>query len=154
MMTFTMRNFARTSLTLRLRSAELVNDIINDLNNQGKNASGTLAKSVKFSLAKSGGLISVDFKAKDYWKWVDKGRRPGKQPPVKPLIRWARTKLGLSGKEAERAAYAISRFIGKNGTKGTNIFTNNINKFKKDAQKLQGKELKADLTEFITKAFK
>jgi hypothetical protein len=149
-----MRNFARTSLRLRLRSAEMINDIIDDLNNQGKNATGTLAKSVKFSMAKTGGLISVDFKAKDYWKWVDKGRKPGKNPPVKPLIRWAKSKLGLSGEDAKQAAFAISRFIGKNGTKGTNIFTNNINKFKKDAQKLQGKELKADLTEFITKAFK
>lgn len=149
-----MRNFARTSLALRFRSVELINDIIEDLNSQGKNASGTLAKSVKFSLAKSGGLISVDFKAKDYWKWVDKGRRPGKNPPIKPLVRWAKSKLGLSGEDAEQAAYAISRFIGKNGTKGTNIFTNNINKFKKDVRKLQGKELKADLNEFILKAFK
>ena len=149
-----MRSFARTSLRLRLRSAEFINDIVNDLNKDGKNATGNLAKSLRFSQAISGNLITVDFKAKDYWKWVDKGRRPGKQPPVKPLIRWARVKLGLSGKEANQVAWAISKTIAKKGTKGTNIFTKNINKFKQDIDKLRSKELKQDVSEFIRKALR
>ena len=78
--------------------------------------------------------------------------RSGGRPPIKPLIRWAKAKLGLSGEDAKQAAFAISRFIGKNGTKGTDIFTNNIKKYKQDINKLRNKELKTDISEFIRKA--
>jgi len=151
---YLMREFARTSLRLRLRSAEFIKDIIDDLNKEGKNATGTLAKSLRFSQAVTSGMITVNFKAKDYWKWVDKGRRPGKQPPIKPLIRWAKVKLGLSGNDAVSAAFAISKTIARKGTKGINTFTNNINKYKQDIDKLRNKELKQDVSEFIRKALR
>lgn len=47
---------------------------------------------------------------------LEKGRRPNKRPPpVKALVPWVRDKLGLRGKDAVGAAFAISRAIGKRG---------------------------------------
>jgi len=47
------------------------------------------------------------------------GRRPGAHfPPLKYVQRWAQRRLGLSAKEAARAAYPIARAIAKRGLKG------------------------------------
>jgi hypothetical protein len=43
------------------------------------------------------------------------GSRPH-YPPIKPLIGWARRKLGLSDKNAKSVAYAIQHKIAKEGT--------------------------------------
>lgn len=49
---------------------------------------------------------------------VERGRRPGKMPPVDAIKLWARRKLGLSGDELEQAAFLIARAIGRRGTDG------------------------------------
>lgn len=46
---------------------------------------------------------------------VEVGTRPH-HPPLEPLITWAQVKLGLAGPEAEDAARAIQRKIGRLGT--------------------------------------
>jgi len=48
---------------------------------------------------------------------IEFGRLPGTTPPVKPIQEWARLKLGLSRKEAERAGWAISKSIEQHGTR-------------------------------------
>lgn len=53
---------------------------------------------------------SVDATA-PYSIYVEFGRGPGKQPPVRALQLWAKRKLG-----DENAAFAIARHIGKYGT--------------------------------------
>lgn len=126
------RQFAKTSVKVRLRSAELINNIIDDLNNKEINTTGGLAKSLKFDLSRTANLVTVKFKAKSYWRQVDKGRRPGKYVPIKPLTRWARIKLGLDSEDARSAAFAISKSIKKKGKKGTDVFTKNIEKARKD----------------------
>lgn len=49
---------------------------------------------------------------------VERGRRPGKRPPVEAIKMWARRKLGLTGKELDQAAFLIARAIGRRGTEG------------------------------------
>jgi len=71
--------------------------------------------------------------------------------PIAPLQRWARVKLGLSEEEAEGAAYAISKTIKKKGIKPTNIFTDNVNKFKKTALNVVAKSGKQDVAAEIRK---
>lgn len=129
----------------------MIDDIIDDLNSQNKNASMQLAKSLKSQVTEGNTLVSVRFKAKKYWRQVDEGRKPGKYVPIAPLQRWARVKLGLSGAEARSAAFAISKSIQKNGYKGTNIFKNNITKFKKKVAKLIATQGKNDVTAEIRK---
>lgn len=50
-----------------------------------------------------------------YGDVIELGRRPGKAPPPKFLLKWVEVKLGLKGKEAVSAAFAISKKIGKRG---------------------------------------
>ena len=145
------REFAKTSLRVRLRSAELINDIIDDLNNKEINTTGKLAKSLKFDLYRSANLVTVKFKAKSYWRQIDKGRHPGKFVPIKPLMRWAKIKLGVDDDDAKSTAFAISRSIKKKGTKGTNVFTNNINKAKKDFLNLVQTSSREDIIELLKK---
>jgi len=52
---------------------------------------------------------------------VELGTKPH-MPPVQPLVEWARQKLGVSGKEAERAGWGIARKIARQGTKGHFMF--------------------------------
>jgi len=148
------RQFAKTSLRVRLRSAQLIDDIISDLNKQQINTTGGLAKSLKFDLYRSANLVSVQFKAKSYWRQVDKGRRPGKFVPIAPLMRWARIKLGVDSEDAKSTAFAISRSIKKKGTKGTNIFTNNIKKAERDFLNLVQTSSREDIIDLLRETIK
>lgn len=56
-----------------------------------------------------------------YGEAIELGTKPH-FPPVAPILFWVENKLGLSGKEALSAAYAIVRKIGKTGTYGTHMF--------------------------------
>jgi len=68
--------------------------------------------------------------AHKYAEVIEKGRKPGKgiasaDPGgkyVSPLLPWIRVKLGLSGKDAESAAYLIGRKIKLKGFKGAHMF--------------------------------
>lgn len=48
---------------------------------------------------------------------VELGTKPH-YPPIEPLINWVEVKLGLTGDDAESAARAIQRKIGRVGTPG------------------------------------
>lgn len=59
-----------------------------------------------------------------YAEAVDLGTKPNrKMPPVQPIQDWVIQKLGLSGREARSAAFAIARSIGKKGTKAAENFS-------------------------------
>lgn len=58
----------------------------------------------------------------EYAEPVEYGRRAGKQPPVDPLILWAKRKLGLPEEEATRAGWAIAIHLKHNSTKGKFMF--------------------------------
>lgn len=57
----------------------------------------------------------------DYAIPVELGTRPHR-PPVAPILDWVEAKLGLTGEEAEEAAYKIASAIAKRGTKGRFMF--------------------------------
>jgi hypothetical protein len=52
---------------------------------------------------------------------VETGRKPGKMPPVDAIKLWVVRKLGISGKEADKVAWAIAYSIGKKGTEGAHM---------------------------------
>lgn len=56
---------------------------------------------------------------------VELGTAPH-MPPIEPLKDWARSKLGLSGKQAERAAWGIARKIAKHGTRPVGMFGDSL----------------------------
>lgn len=55
-------------------------------------------------------------RGRKYTEQLVYGRRPGAMPPIAPLERWAKAKLGLSGQQATSAAFAIAKKIANSGT--------------------------------------
>jgi hypothetical protein len=51
-----------------------------------------------------------------YTEQLVKGRGPGKRPPIAPIEKWVEAKLGLSGRQATSAAFAISASMAEKGT--------------------------------------
>ena len=61
-------------------------------------------------------LVSIDV---PYAANVELGRRPGaRMPPPSALVGWVRRNLGLTGRAARSAAFAIARKIGRRGIRG------------------------------------
>lgn len=101
-----------------LRSAiqELLEELAEELKDKhkelGMEASGDWIDSVEVQANTFSGSIL----ANDYTVQLVQGRRPGNMPPVDPIERWVQAKLGLSGKEANSAAWGIANKIQKSGT--------------------------------------
>ena len=146
------RPFSQTFIRVKIAGFDMIDGIIDDLNKENKNATGDLAKSLRVEDSELGGIVSVRFKAKSYWKFVDKGRKPGKRPPIAPLERWVTTKLGITDEGSVRSiAFAIANKIKKRGIKPTYIFRNNIDKFKGNLKTLILNTGKEDVTLEIRK---
>ena len=110
---------------------ELVKAMVNELKKSDKKATGDLIKSIKGEI-KNNQIIMV---ANHYLKYVDEGRKPGKYPPIAPLKKWAKIKLG-----DESIGYAVQRSIYKKGIKKTDVinkaFKVFIDKMGPDIEKL------------------
>lgn len=53
-----------------------------------------------------------------YYEFVDKGRKPGKKPPIGPIINWIKkNRIDTKDIGITSLAYAISNSIGIEGTK-------------------------------------
>ena len=136
----------KITVIIRKRSLNLINSIISDLNKDGKNASGKLAKSLQ-SVPKG---IGFDLLGEGYWKFVDQGVRGNsyldghsnknstspfsfkastRAIPISSIKEWASSK-GIN-------PFAVARTIHSKGTEASNIFTNNINDFEKNLEVLE-----------------
>lgn len=78
----------------------------------GMNSSGDWMKSLEPRAELNRGEIW----GLDYTYYLVNGRAGGNRPPIAPLVRWVGYKLGLSGREATSAAFAIATKIAKEGT--------------------------------------
>lgn len=94
--------------------------ILNDVN-----ATDTLYNSVKLLPIKvSNDYFEVQLSLEPYWKYVEKGRLPGKWPPISAIEKWVEIKPVLprpmkNGKlpTNKQLAFLISRKIGLEGIK-------------------------------------
>ena len=94
--------------------------ILNDVN-----ASDTLYNSVKLLPIKvTNNYFEVQLSLEDYWKYVEKGRLPGKWPPISAIEKWIEIKPVLprpmdNGKlpTTQQLAFFISSKIGLKGIK-------------------------------------
>lgn len=75
-------------------------------------ATGEWEQSLEIKVGDDAGTI----RGRDYSEQLAKGRAPGKMPPIKPLIRWAKAKFGVSEKEATSIAWGVAKKIQKVGT--------------------------------------
>jgi hypothetical protein len=137
------------SLTKKLFTVfgeKVVEDLVSNLQKNKSNASGQLESSIRFDI-EEGGIITFNLRMLDYYQYVDKGRRPGKFPPLKPIMSWigykglnpskvyakAPLKGGLKPKALsdiatiKSLAFLIGRKIAREGTRATNFYSDVIN---------------------------
>lgn len=96
---------------------ELVSRLQRALIDKKKLATGSLIGQMTHEVKSNDqGQTIVQIFAEDYFRFVDKGRRPGKQPPLEAIKQWTRVKL-----ISEKAAFPIARKIGKFGIPPANI---------------------------------
>lgn len=148
---------------------ELVGDLGKSLPRE-VDASGDLRDSIKFQIKYFGTTYTFELSMLDYWKWVDQGRRPGKMPPIAPLIRWASEKklavrgdtkrLGakrntkkdvlLGDKARKSLAFAVARKIAREGTRPTNFYSKVVTPQRtKDLSRRLSVALKRDVQVYI-----
>jgi hypothetical protein len=77
-------------------------------------ASADLKNSIIPKVVVNSSEKSVSIWGFKYWRWVENGRPPGKMPPVKAIMRWAKYK-GLPN--PKKIAWAIAVHIKNFGTK-------------------------------------
>ena len=65
--------------------------------------------------------FQVSFELADYWKYVEYGRGPGKQPPIDAIEQWVKVKPvvpnAINGRvpDTRQLAFLIARKIGREG---------------------------------------
>lgn len=77
----------------------------------------------------------------EYMAIIERGRGLGKRPPPTDVIaRWAVKRLGLSTKEAQRAAWPIAMAIGRRGLYARRVMTGNParNSYRNTMKELMG----------------
>lgn len=115
----------------------LVEELKFQIATKDKFATGNLADSMFHEVRQADGKAVIMVFAADYFRYVDKGRRPGaKMPPKEPIVKWLRVK----GK-SEKLEFVIRRSIAKKGIKGIFILNPTINKITADFLPKYSKQL-------------
>jgi hypothetical protein len=76
-------------------------------------SSGKTQEEFEYELNPIGGKV---FGA-DYIANIEFGRKAGKFPPVREMLRWVKAKLGVSDEDADSVAFLVGRAIAEKGTK-------------------------------------
>lgn len=90
-------------------------NLAEEMDKYDRNATGNAMRKLK--VIDDGERITVvDATSDKYWKFINKGRKSGKMPPLARLLAWVKVKLGISDfKKAKSIAWAIRIKIGKLG---------------------------------------
>lgn len=114
--------------------------LANELRNQGHNLTGALITSLETKVEQSGQTLVIQMWGNDYGEIVNKGvpaaripytpggpKRGGTSKFIQALIRYAERRMGLQGKEAISAAFAIARKQKREGmpTRNSYQYSNN-----------------------------
>lgn len=103
---------------------EFVKELVRQIIQADKKATGNLIKSLNYKLVEASNEIILQILSADYLKYVDEGRKPGKMPPVKKIIKWAEVrKISYKPKykTIDQLGWAIAKSIEKKGIKPTNV---------------------------------
>ena len=89
-------------------------------------ASGDLLNNIEYEITRGDFTYTIYVKMKDYWYYVENGRKAGKMPPIDNILRWITVKPVLPRPNAkgklptpQQLAFLIARKIGEEGTQGT-----------------------------------
>lgn len=115
----------------------------------GKDATGNLVNNISFIITYNQEDISIEFSMPEYGVFVDKGRRPGKQPPISAILPWLKIK-GIP----ESAAFPIARNIGRFGIQPTPFFETSIEKNKESLIRDLETAIAQDIESYIVNKLK
>ena len=89
-------------------------------------ASGDLLNNIEYEITRGDFTYTIYVKMKDYWYFVENGRKAGKWPPIQNILDWITVKPVLPRPNAkgklptpQQLAFLIARKIGEEGTEGT-----------------------------------
>ena len=89
-------------------------------------ASGDLLNNIEYEITRGDFTVTIYVKMRDYWYYVENGRKAGKWPPIDNILNWIKIKPVLPRPNAEgklptpqQLAFLIARKIGEEGTEGT-----------------------------------
>lgn len=109
---------------------------------RGAFSSGQYRRLWRFDLVPRGVRV---YNVAPYASVIDEGRRIGAFPPLRVIQQWAQRKLGLSAKEAKRAAYPIARAIARRGLRPRRVLSGGNDKMRKIISAEVKRELEAEL---------
>ena len=107
----------------------LIDDIKMRLIQEGKVSSGRLLNSLSYNTIQTIEGWTIEILAEKYLEFVDKGRKPGKMPPIGDIQKWVIQKpVKFVGKTDSQTAFIIAKSIGRRGIVPTNIIQKSIDK--------------------------
>lgn len=107
----------------------LIDEIKMRLIQEGKISSGRLLNSLSYNTIQSIEGWTIEILAEKYLEFVDRGRKPGKMPPIGDIQKWVIQKpVKFIGKTDSQTAFIIAKSIGKKGIVPTNIIQKSIDK--------------------------
>jgi hypothetical protein len=140
---------------LEILGVESIGFLTKILAENDKRATGNLIKSLDFKIIKGIDGLMLQILAADYFKYVDAGRRPGKQPPIKSILSWIKNKpIGFKNMTDNQAAFIIARSIGKKGIKPLHAMDKLVNNILTKKDELLKLAAIKDIEEFIQTTFK
>lgn len=95
------------------------NEIRRQIIGNGAIASFSLLRSVEKIFEQRGAIKAwLVGSALSYAPFANYGRKPGKRPPIEPIVRWIALKpVNTGGRDIRQVAFAIATAIGKRGVK-------------------------------------
>lgn len=130
---------------------DYVKILTRELLRAGKEASGQLIRSINYKIVEDAEIIRMEILGEKYLEYVDKGRKPGTYPPIRPIAEW----VNIRGLEP-RVAYAIQKSIFKFGIRPTNVIQKVIREFETSPtlQRKYEEEVVNNIIENINKNYK
>lgn len=156
METKTLIDFAHLAAVLQEYGAAVCEKYREELKDRGKNASGVLAETVRYLVAREQTEYAVDLSLANYWQYVEYGRRPGKFPPSDKILEWVRIKPVIprpleNGKlpTQKQLAFLIGRKIAREGIAPTPALTTAAEITYDDFLERIGQAISADIADAV-----
>lgn len=129
---------------------EYVAELTSQLIHADKVATGNLINSLDYEVLETVNGLLLKIIADDYLKYVDQGRRPGKRPPQKAILKWVQNKgIKIKKQTPSQTAFVLARSIGKKGIKPTNVLKKTQQAIFNNKDILIKKGIQLDINEYI-----
>lgn len=114
-------NYPNLYAELKVIGAEFVVEYRELILARSLSQSGALPDSMAPEVISDDHAMHVAIALADYWLWVEKGRGPGKQPPLEKIEGWVESTGIATNISVRSLAFLIARKIGREGTEGKHL---------------------------------